>query len=268
ASLRTQLASAFVARDQAVADRNDAYAQRDRATLDRDAAVATADQLRVDLADARAGTGLDVSAERVALDRDRRLLEADRAALAAERAALEASVRESSVDAGLLANRQDLLAELSAAQADREALIAERAALVAERDRLATALAGRPEGMAPGVPTPPGGTTIREAGPEGSMAFLPGFDFARLENPDVIRRRLDEAQYPRWATVGRIEGDVLVLFQADRNGRVVRTAVPTPLGGGLDALAEEIVREMRFDPPVVDGIPTGLRSQVVVRFEL
>jgi TonB family protein len=62
-------------------------------------------------------------------------------------------------------------------------------------------------------------------------------------------------------------GDVLVLFQTDASGRVIRTAVPLPVGGGLDAVAEEIVREMRFVPPVVDGQPTGLRSQVVVRFE-
>ncbi len=268
ASLSMQLADAVAARDRAIADRNEAYAQRDRALLNRDAAIAMSDQLRVDLADARATPSLDLSAERAALDRDRRLLEADRAALAAERATLEDAVRRSSADADILADRQDLLAELSAAQADREALIAERSALITERDRLAAALEARSDAALPMPPAPVAGTTIREAGPEGALAFLPGFDFARLENPDVIRRRLDEAEYPRWATVGRIEGDVLVLFQADRNGRVVRTAVPTPIGGGLDALAEEIVREMRFDPPVVDGQPTGLRSQVVVRFEL
>ena len=264
ASLRTRASDAEADRDRAIADRNDAYAQRDRALLDRDAAVATADQLRVDLADARAGTNMDLSAERQALDRDRRLLEADRAALAAERASLEAAVRQSAADADVLEDRQDLLAELSAVQAEREALIAERAALVAERDRLADALE---DGAPPPAPASPS-TTIRDTGSEGALAFLPGFDFARLQNPDVVRRRLDEAEYPRWATVGRIEGDVLVLFQADRNGRIVRTAVPTPIGGGLDALAEEIVREMRFDPPVVDGQPTGLRSQVIVRFEL
>ena len=101
---------------------------------------------------------------------------------------------------------------------------------------------------------------------DGAVVTLPDFDFGRLQNPDVVQRRLSEAEYPHWATVGRVEGDVLVLFQADATGRVTRTAVPSPLGGGLDALAEDLVREMRFVPPVVNGQPAGLRSQVLVRF--
>ena len=60
---------------------------------------------------------------------------------------------------------------------------------------------------------------------------------------------------------------MLVLFETDTTGRVVRSAVPAPLGGGLDALAEDLVRSMRFEPPRVDGEPAPLRSQVLVRFE-
>ncbi|MEM0961864.1 MAG: TonB family protein [Bacteroidota bacterium] len=271
ATARRQLAEAIAARDRALVDRDVAYAQRDQAIserdqarAERDAAVADADRLRVAQDQPGLASGLDLDAEREALARDRALLDADRRALAAEREALDASARAPENRDDALAERRDLIAELAATQAEREALLAERSALVAERDRLAAALAAEGSEVAASP-----GTTIRTPpGPEGAFAFLPGFDFSRLQNPDVVRRRLDEAQYPRWATVGRIEGDVLVLFQTDRTGRVIRTAVPTPLGGGLDALAEEIVREMTFVAPTVDGQATGLRSQVIVRFTL
>ncbi|PAP77173.1 TonB family protein [Rubrivirga marina] len=275
ADARRQLADAVAARDRAYADRDVAYQQRDDAYLARDAAAVEADALRAErtewleertrlLADRPPAplTQNDLAAERAALARDRALLDADRAALAAEREAFEA-LRRSQPGAPDLGDRQTLLDELVQTQTEREALLA-------ERDRLALELQALRADRTP--PTPPRADpqTIRTpvAPSDGAVAFLPGFDFGRLANPDVVRRRLDEAEYPRWATVGRIEGDVLVLFQTDDSGRVVRTAVPQPLGGGLDGLAEEIVREMRFVPPVVDGQPTGLRSQVVVRFDL
>ena len=286
--VREQLAQAVAARDRALAARDAAYAQRDDATLALGAAQSSSDvlraerdALRVEVADLRtrpsAGpAGRD--AERTALRRDRQLLDADRAALAAERDAFEAMRTGEPADAQTLAERQTLLDQIADAQAQREALAAERDALRAERDALAsdrdrlTRQLGQARAR-PGVAPQPAPEPAREpvtirtetVGQDGAVAFLPDFDFARLQNPDVVRRRLDEATYPRWATVGRIEGDVLVLFQTDRTGRVVRTAVPTPIGGGLDGLAEEIVREMRFESAVAGE---GLRSQVIVRFEL
>lgn len=170
--------------------------------------------------------------------------------------ALRGEVRQLRADVErLLQERQRLAAELEAALAERDALRLERTAVRAARDPMAT-------------DAPTSQDASRDAQPTGARAWLPGFDFARLQNPDTVRRRLDEAEYPRWATSGRIQGDVLVLFQTDRAGRVIRTAVASPLGGGLDGAAEAVVRDMRFVPPVVDGQATGLRSQVVVRFEL
>ena len=290
--VREQLAEAVAARDRALAARDAAYAQRDNATLAQGAAESSADALRterdalrVEIADLRdrpaapaTRSGLD--AERAALRRDRALLDADRAALAAERDAFESMRTGEPADAQTLAERQTLLDQIADAQAQREALAAERDALRAERDALAsdrdrlTRQLGEARARTAAAPTPAPTTeparepvTVRTqtADQDGAVAFLPGFDFERLQNPDIVRRRLDEAAYPRWATVGRIEGDVLVLFQTDRTGRVVRTAVPTPIGGGLDGLAEEIVREMRFQPAAGGE---GLRSQVIVRFEL
>jgi TonB family protein len=274
ADARRQLADALAARDRAYADRDLAYQQRDDAYLARDAAAAEADALRAErneLIEERTRllaerppaplTDNDLAAERAAIARDRALLDADRAALAAEREAFEA-LRQSQPGTRDFNDQQALLDELVRTQTEREALLA-------ERDRLALELNALRVDRS--VPAPrPAPQTVRTpvASSDGAIAFLPGFDFGRLQNPDGVRRRLDEAEYPRWATVGRIDGDVLVLFQTDDTGRVIRTAVPEPLGGGLDGLAEEIVREMRFTPPTVDGQPTGLRSQVVVRFEL
>ena len=165
----------------------------------------------------------------------------------------------------------------TARDAELQDLRAQRDALRAERDRLQTELSLRDRARSEQTVQAPAPSRLgAEAGAPGgapdapgrAAASLPGFDFARLQNPDEVRRRLREAAYPRWAAVGRIEGDVLVMFQTDPTGRVVRTAVPIAVGGGLDALAEELVGAMRFVPPVVDGQATGLRSQVVVQFEL
>ena len=141
-------------------------------------------------------------------------------------------------------------------------LRAERDALQEEVRRLRASLEalGTPPAQPPRMPTNP-------VEPEATARVsLPDFDLSRLYNRAEILDRLDATRYPEWAEASRIGGDVLVLFQTDANGSVVRTAVPRPLGGGLDALAEEIVRAMRFIPVRADGQPTGLRSQVVVRF--
>ena len=230
-------------------ERDQLAAERDRAFRERDALLAG----------------------RAAIDDDRAALAADRAALAAERVRLDAA-GASTVG---LAERQRLLDQIAEAQAERDALRLqvsvlqeERDALSARLDRLSADLAGARRAPAmPAAPrTAPRGTDA--PGRDGAVAYLPGFDFARLRNSGLIRRRLDEAEYPRVAQTGRIDGDVLVLFETDREGRVIRTAVASPIGGGLDGLAESVVRDMHFVPPVVNGIDTGLRSQVLVRFEM
>lgn len=254
---------------------------------------ASLDVLRAESADRAsrlAAVQADLDATRLALgqalaERDR--LAAERDAAIRERdlalADLESRLRTGRADTGWQASGRgsdplrQLTAERDALRAERDALALQLDALRAERDRLAgarTSVAPAPRFDAPPV-APSGRMPEVEAPPvaeplparDGSLVYLPGFDFGRLRNADAIRRRLDTVAYPGWAAAGRLEGDVLVLFQTDATGRVIRTAVPTPLGGGLDALAEDLVREMRFVPPVVQGMPTGLRSQVVVRFE-
>lgn len=273
-ALEAELASANAARAAAAGERD-----RLRTRLaERDGTAS----VPADIAELRARLAAEsdaLAAARAALDREQQLLRAERAALSAIPRGSESDAR-----LALSEERQEMLAGLAAREADldrRQALVEEQEAMQGDRGRLAQELAAaraeieslraelagaRAQGAAPARPAVP--STSDEPRSGGAVAYLPGFDFARLANPDQVRRRLDEIRYPRWASTGRIEGDVLVLFQTDRDGTVIRTAVPTPLGGGLDALAEDLVRQMRFAPPSVGGQPTGLRSQVTVRFEL
>ena len=144
-----------------------------------------------------------------------------------------------------------------------DALRAERDALRRERDRLRDELASAQ--AAPATPRPAASAGQRGE-PARARISLPDFDLARLDNADETQARIADTPYPEWAAASRLGGDVLVLFQTDARGTVVRTAVPRPIGGGLDAIAEEIVRAMRFTPVRADGQATRLRSQVVVRF--
>lgn len=242
ASLQASLTAALASRDAAYAARDAAFRERDALRADRD---------------------------RLASERDEAFRQRD--ALLAER---EARFRPDGSVAGWQARPEAPRArpddDRDALRAERDAMRLQLEALQAERDRLAADRRDGDRRPAPPAVRPP--LPPRPASPaaplrDGAFVYLPGFDFSRLRNADVIQRRLDEAEYPRGAAAGRLDGEVLVLFQTDATGRVIRTAVPTPLGGGLDALAEGIVRDMRFLPPVVDGLPTGLRSQVTVRFE-
>ena len=214
----------------------------------------------------------DVSPEAPFPETEVRQATEDRAAVVAQ---LEpARPPEARSDGALRAETDRLRRQLADAQAERDALRLqlnvmehERDALRASVDRLTAGLTDeRSEARSDLLPN---GTDAVDPTPEARMprgVSLPGFNPNRLRNAETVRQRLDETTLPASATDARIEGDVLVLFETDRDGRVIRTAVPAPIGGGLDGLAEALVREMVFVPPRVSGRPTGLRSQVTVRF--
>ena len=213
--------------------------------------------------------------------------EAERDALATELARVRSALTETS---GRLRDSEESLrslrVETDQLRHERDRLTDEassEASLRAERDRLQAEVASlrgeisdlRQRPAPPQPPTPPrppahpSQPTPSAIDPaSGASIVFPGFDFGRLANPEHIRQRLDAAKYPPLASRSGLAGDVLVLFQTDPEGRVIRTAVARPLGGGLDALAEELVRAMQFHPPAVGGQSTGLRSQVIVRFSL
>ncbi len=257
---------AFAARDAAFAQRDALVVERDRLAAERDAAFRERDALLAEREAAfRTGGGWQ-GAPRAESPRTETRRDVGFDALRAERDAAVAS-RDGALGAlGAFRN------EAQALRDERDALALQLEALRVASDRVASDRVARPAAPArPAMPARPAAPQTppspAEPARDGAFFFLPGFDFGRLQNPDLIQRRIDATEYPAWAAAGRLEGDVLVLFQTDPTGRVIRTAVPLPLGGGLDAIAEGLVREMRFIPPVVDGQPTGLRSQVTVRFE-
>ncbi len=275
----TAATPAAAARTQAETARlRDEIVARDRAL---DALRTESEDRRVRLAETDAALGTSL-----------RALAAARAAAPALSAPTPASTPPSALPAAVRpaespdadTERARLAERLAAAERERDALALQVAVLQQERDglrdridrltadlgavrldvdRLRQAPPVRLDETPPPAPT----TDAQTADDSRARAYFPGFDFARLQNPDVVRRRLDEAEFPHWAAAGRISGDVLVLFATDRDGRVIRTAVSSPIGGGLDGFAESLVRDMRFVPPTVGGVPTGLRSQVLVRFE-
>ena len=185
-------------------------------------------------------------------------------ALAAELARVRSELSDAS---GRLRETERSLLTL---QVETDGLRSERDHLQGEVARLRAEVSDRRQRpTAPQPPTPPSQPAPLVGRPaSGASIELSGFDFGRLANPDQVRQRLDATEYPPLAARSGLAGDVLVLFQTDPEGHVIRTAVARPLGGGLDALAEDLVRSMRFVPPIVEGRPTGLRSQVVVRFSL
>ncbi|MEL6616708.1 MAG: TonB family protein, partial [Bacteroidota bacterium] len=169
--------------------------------------------------------------------------------------------------------REALQAEADALRDERDALAAsgdteDTTALRAERDRLAQRVealeaeirAIRERPTPPETPEPPS-RPAPEATSRAAVSF-PGFDMARLTNLDEVTEQVSALRLP----ADDARGEVLVLFQTDPEGRVIRTAVARRIGNGLDEAAESLVQAMRFEPPTVDGQPTGLRSQVRVKF--
>ncbi|MDX1420060.1 MAG: TonB family protein [Rubricoccaceae bacterium] len=235
-------------RARAVEERLQDDAERDR--LRRDAARLREEVSRLEREVARlrapaprTGSGPETASHlraRVeAAEAARNALVAQVAALRAERDDLAERVR------ALEAERDDLRATRAHLERDQALLAAERDALHREAEALRADL------------------LLREGAP---AVTLPGFDWSRLRNADAVSTLLQSLDVPRTALPDGAGGDALVLFATDGTGRVTEAAVAEPLGRGLDALAERVVRAMAFVPPVVDGTETGFRSQVVVRF--
>ncbi|MEM6325876.1 MAG: energy transducer TonB [Bacteroidota bacterium] len=234
--LRLQVRALSAALATTEAERDQALQERDDAPTNRSAVAALQAELDETRAERDRLAAL-TAAQRPDTDRlnalTRRLTEAERTVerLTAERDAIEA--------------------QLEASERARLGLEAERARREDEQT----------------IAEPDPRRTEREPadGPPARISF-PSFDFGRLLNPAEVERQVEAATLPPRAVASGLRGEVLVLLQTDATGRVIQTAVPRPIGGGLDALAEDLVRTMQFRPPRVRGLPTGLRSQVLVRF--
>lgn len=257
--LTSELADTRRQRDEAVRDRDEALARAAAPDEAVTALRAETARLTAQLAEARAERDRlaqlttvqtpELQSREAEMDRMSQQLAAARAQIAELTAALEESEAERLSLQSALDTRRDTATDADALRRERDRLRSEVDALAREVDRLRSPA---PTAAAPLPPT------------SAARIELPGFDFGRLHNPDAVREAIDAAAIS--ASAADASGDVLVLFQTDDTGQVIRTAVPRPVGGGLDALAERIVRGMAFEPARVDGIATGLRSQVLVRF--
>lgn len=138
------------------------------------------------------------------------------------------------------------------------------AQLTAERDRLlerlgevqdeiVALLTSRPE-------TPPASRTAAQTAAPGPTFEVP--DARRLRDPEAAARAL-RALNRAAAVRAPYTADVLIV--SDASGRTETAVVVRRQDARVDALVEDFARRLHFEPPVVDGLPAVVRSQVRVR---
>ncbi len=77
-----------------------------------------------------------------------------------------------------------------------------------------------------------------------------------------------KAYYPSQAKANKIEGTVYVLAFIDENGFVRKTSLIKGIGYGCDQSAMRAVKETRFSPGMLHGIPVKVQLTVPVKFSL
>ncbi|MGH9457117.1 MAG: energy transducer TonB [Thermoanaerobaculia bacterium] len=84
--------------------------------------------------------------------------------------------------------------------------------------------------------------------------------------PEVLHR--EEAAWPDELRERGIQGTVDLEALIDRNGRVVQARVVKGLHPVLDRNAVAAIRQWRFEPTVVDGLPVPVLAQFTFAFRL
>jgi len=77
-----------------------------------------------------------------------------------------------------------------------------------------------------------------------------------------------EPEYTEDARKAGLQGTVVVNLFVAQDGTPENLRVDTPLGFGLDEKAIEAVRQWRFSPRLMNGVPVRARTAVEVRFRL
>jgi len=88
----------------------------------------------------------------------------------------------------------------------------------------------------------------------------------RATAPRVLNRI--EAQFSDLARRKRIDGTVLISVTVDEHGMPVNIRVVEGVGYGLDEEAIAAVRQYRFDPARMDGMPIPVTISVEINFRL
>ncbi|MDI6400783.1 energy transducer TonB [Balneolaceae bacterium ANBcel3] len=78
----------------------------------------------------------------------------------------------------------------------------------------------------------------------------------------------ENLEYPRLARNAGIQGQVVVTFVINEEGRVLDPQVVRGIGGGCDEAAIEAVKQLRFEPGRQRGRPVKVRFTLPIRFRL
>jgi TonB family protein len=82
--------------------------------------------------------------------------------------------------------------------------------------------------------------------------------------PELIQ--FVEAEYPEAAREAKLEGEVVLLVEIDETGAVMNAEVISSAGHGFDEAAAAAVRQFRFSPAEIDGLPAAVQIEYVYRF--
>ena len=77
-----------------------------------------------------------------------------------------------------------------------------------------------------------------------------------------------DPEYSEEARKAKFQGNVILTFVVDAEGRARNIRVARSLGMGLDEKAIEAVRKWKFEPGMKDGIPVAVMVSLEVNFRL
>lgn len=89
---------------------------------------------------------------------------------------------------------------------------------------------------------------------------------AKVTKSKLIREA--KPTYPRAAELTRIQGTVVIDASIDGNGKVREPYVIVSAGALLDDAALDAVRQWRYDPTTLNGIPVSIETTISVVFRL
>ncbi|HUX10110.1 MAG TPA: TonB family protein [Terriglobia bacterium] len=79
----------------------------------------------------------------------------------------------------------------------------------------------------------------------------------------------EQPKYPQQAKAKHLSGKVILSCVIDAEGNVTEvTEVSKPLGGGLDESAMDAVRNWKYKPATLDGVPVKVKTDVTINFTL
>lgn len=96
---------------------------------------------------------------------------------------------------------------------------------------------------------------------------IPTFEFIKLDQKPVLKFRVP-AQYPTMLRKAEIEGEVLVDFVVNSEGKVVKVFAARSSHRDFEAAAVAAVSKWKFTPGTKAGRPVNTHMQVPIAFSL